>query len=143
MPTRALILCSLFVLAGCAAAMPGYTPPDFNQKKVVQPMRSGDMDAGGTYHMSNQEKAADCRHIRGYMMVTISRLRHRDGEVPTSGLAIGANRAATTFLGGSSKGLDREAEYQRDRARLEAYNRHLAQKGCETIDIQAELSRQG
>jgi hypothetical protein len=138
---RALILCTLSLLAACAAAIPGYTPPPFKQNKVVQPMKSGDMDAQGTYFMSNQEKSTDCRHLRGAMMVTISRLRARDSEVATSPFAVGANKAATTILGGSSKGLDREAEYARDRARLEAYNRHLASKNCPTVDIQAELRR--
>jgi hypothetical protein len=41
----------------------------------------------------------------------------------------------------SDKGFDRDAEYVRDRARLEAYNRHLASKGCQTINIEAELAR--
>jgi hypothetical protein len=121
--------------------MPGYTPPPFNEKKVVHPMRSGDMDADGTYHMSSQEKATDCKHLRGSMLVTITRLRHREGEVETSPFAIGANRAASTVLSSSGKGLDRDAEYARDRARLAAYNSHLAEKGCETVDIEAELAR--
>ena len=99
------------------------------------------MDAEGTYHMSKQEKGTDCRHLKGSMMVTINRLRHRAKEVGTSSLAVGANKLATPFFGGSGKGLDRDAEYQRDRARLEAYNRHLADKGCQTVDIEAELKR--
>jgi hypothetical protein len=138
---RAITLCTLALLAACAAAIPGYTPPPFKESKVVQPMKSGDMDADGGYHMSNQEKATDCRHLRGSMMVTISRLRHKQGDVPTSPLAVGANKAATTVFGGSTKGLDRDAERARDLARLEAYNRHLASKGCPTVDIAAELAR--
>src|SRR5262245_29509107 len=141
MLARAAILSSLLLVAACAAAIPGYTPPPFKETKVVQPMKSGDMDGDGVYHMSNQEKATDCRHLRGSMMVTISRLRQRQGEVGTSPFAVGANKAASTVLGGSSKGLDRDAEYARDRARLEAYNQHLASKGCPTVDIAAELAR--
>jgi hypothetical protein len=91
--------------------------------------------------MSSQEKGTDCKHLRGSMMVTINRLRHRAKEVGTSSLAVGANKLATPFFGGSAKGLDRDAEYQRDLGRLEAYNRHLADKGCPTVDIQAELKR--
>lgn len=138
---RAVIFSALSLLAACAAAIPGYTPPPFKESKVVQPMKSGDMDAAGAYHMSNQEKATDCRHLRGSMMVTISRLRQRAGEVGTSPFAVGANQVATTLFGGSSKGLERDAEYKRDRARLEAYNAHLASKGCPTVDIDAELAR--
>jgi hypothetical protein len=138
---RTIILCVLPLLAACAAAIPGYTPPPFKKSDVVQPMKSGDMDAEGTYHMSGQEQATDCRHLRGAIMVTISRLRQRGSEVPTSGLAVGANKVATGVLGGSSKGLDREAEYRRDRARIESYNRQLAARNCKTIDIDAELGR--
>ncbi len=141
MLVRAALLATLSLLAACAAAVPGYTPPPFKETKVVQPMKSGDVDAEGGYHMSGQEKATDCRHLRGSIMVTISRLRHREKEVATSPLAVGANNAATTIFGGSSKGLDRDAEYARDRARIDAYNRHLEAKGCQTVDIAAELAR--
>jgi hypothetical protein len=141
MLARALILSAPLLLAACAAAIPGYTPPPFKETKVVQPMKSGDMDGEGTYHMSNQEKATDCRHLRGSMMVTISRLRHKQREVPSSPLAVGANKATTSVLGGSTKGLDRDAEHARDLARLAAYNRHLTSKGCATVDIAAELAR--
>ena len=54
---RAAILCTFALLAACAAAIPGYTPPPFKESKLVKPMRAGDMDADGVYHMSNQEKA--------------------------------------------------------------------------------------
>jgi hypothetical protein len=141
MPARALILCAPLLLAACAAALPGYTPPSFKESKPFKPKQSGDMDVEGTYHMSKQEKGTDCRHLKGSMMVTINRLRHRAKEVGTSSFAVGANKLATPLWGGSGKGLDREAEYQRDRARLEAYNRHLADKGCQTVDIEAELKR--
>jgi hypothetical protein len=45
------------------------------------------------------------------------------------------------IVGRSTRGLDRDAEYARDRARLVAYNQHLAGKGCPTVDIEAELGR--
>ncbi len=99
------------------------------------------MDGDGEYHMSNQEKVTNCRRLRGSMMVTISRLRHRDSETAPSALAKSANQTVAPLTGRSTKGLDRDAEYQRDRARLVAYNQHLAAKGCPTIDIDAELAR--
>jgi hypothetical protein len=91
--------------------------------------------------MSSQEKATDCRHLRGSMMVTISRLRHRDGEARPSALARTANSTVAPLTSRSSRGLDRDIEYARDRARLVAYNQHLAGKGCPTVDIEAELGR--
>jgi hypothetical protein len=141
MLARAAICCTLLLLAACAAALPGYTPPPFKESKVVTPMKSGDVSPDGVYHMSEQEKGTDCRHLKGSMMVTITRLRHKSTEVGTSTLAAGTNKAVAPILGGSAKGLDRDAEHARDRARLAAYNRHLASKGCATIDIEAELAR--
>jgi hypothetical protein len=141
MITRALMLSMVSMLAACAAAIPGYTPPPFKESKVVEPMKSGDMDAEGGYHMSSQEKATDCKHLRGYILVTINRMKNREREVATSPFAVGANSVASSVFGGSSKGLDRDAEHRRDRARIESYNRHLASKKCPTVDIAAELAR--
>src|SRR5262249_54432327 len=101
---RAITFCTLSLLAACAAAIPGYTPPPFKETKVVAPMRAGDMAADGVYHMSNQEKATDCKHLRGSIVVTISRLRHRASEATASPFAVGANSAATTVFGGSTRG---------------------------------------
>jgi len=141
MLTRALMLSTLLMLAACAAAIPGYTPPPFKESKTVAPMKSGDMDGDGTYHMSSQETATDCKHLRGSILVTISRMKQREHEVATSPFAVGANDIKTSIFGGSSKGLDRDAEYRRDRARIEAYNGHLKSKNCPTVDIDAELAR--
>ena len=91
--------------------------------------------------MAEQEKLMDCKRTTGSMMVTMSRLKDRNNEVKTSDLAVIANKAPTPYIRHSTKGLDRDAEYTRDRARLEAYNEHLAAKGCRTVDIDAELAR--
>lgn len=141
MLSRALVCCAFPLLAACAAALPGYSPPPFKQSKVIEPMKSGEVDQDGVYHMSSQEKATDCRHLRGSMLVTISRLRHKHTEAAPSALATGANKTLAPLVGRSTRGLDRDAEYARDRARLAAYNQHLASKGCATVDIEAELAR--
>lgn len=133
---------ALLMLAACAAAMPGYTPPPFKEKsKFSQALKSGDVDTAGHYEMADQEKAMDCKRTTGSIMITIERLKLRNTEVGTSGFATTANKAATPIFGGSKKGLDRDAEYARDRAKLAAYNQHLASKNCRTVDIEAELAR--
>src|SRR5262245_19731801 len=141
MLSRALVCCVFPLLAACAPALPGYTPPPFKQNKVIEPMKSGEVDRDGVYTMSSQEKATDCKHLRGSILVTISRLRHRHTEAQPSALASGANKTLAPLVGRSTKGLDRDAEYARDSARLVAYNQHLAAKGCATVDIEAELAR--
>jgi hypothetical protein len=133
---------AVLLLAACGAALPGYTPPPFKEPgKLAKGLQSGDVAEGGEYQMSADEKAMDCRRTAGSMMITISRLKLRDSEVGTSAATVAANKAATPFLGGSAKGLDREAEYARERKKLLAYNQHLASKNCRTIDIEAELAR--
>jgi hypothetical protein len=136
-----LSCCAAFLLlAACAAAIPGYTPPPFKERgKMAKGMESGEMQ-GGQYVMADEEKQMDCKRITGSMMITIERLKFRGQEPATSGVAVAASQVPA-YARSSSKGLDREAEYSRDRARLEAYNRHLAAKGCRTVNIDAELAR--
>jgi hypothetical protein len=131
---------ALLLLAACAAAIPGYTPPPFKESKSAQPMKSGEMTPDGRYEMADEEKAMDCKRTAGSMFIIIERLKYRVSEVGTSQLALSASKT-TPYLRGSSKGFDRDAEYVRDRARLAAYNRHLASKDCPTINIEAELAK--
>jgi hypothetical protein len=141
MPARLVACAAALALAACGAALPGYTPTPFKGRAKIEAMKSGDVDSAGVYQMSDQEKATDCKRLAGSMMVTISRLRVRHNEVGTSQAATAANKAATPIFGGSARGLDSDSEYARDRARLVAYNRHLAAKGCATIDVETELAR--
>lgn len=132
----------LLLLAACAAALPGYTPPPFKEKsKIAKGLKSGDVTEGGEYQMSADEKAMDCRRTTGSMMITISRLKLRNAQQGPSALASATQRAVTPIFGGSNRSADLEAEYARERARLVAYNQHLASKGCKTVDIDAELAR--
>jgi hypothetical protein len=141
MLARLLIFAVPLALAACGAALPGYSPTPLKGKTKIEARESGDVDASGTYQMTDQEKAIDCKRLAGSMMITISRLRVRQNEVATSNLATTTNKVVAPIFGGSGKGLDRDAEYVRDRARLTAYNQHLAAKNCATIDIEAELAK--
>jgi hypothetical protein len=98
------------------------------------------MTADGRYEMAEEEKVMDCKRTTGSMSIVIERLRHRSTEVGASQLAVAASKLSP-YVRGSEKGLDRDAEYARDRARLAAYNRHLTSKGCPTVDIEAELAK--
>jgi hypothetical protein len=131
---------ALLLLAACAAAIPGYTPAPFKESKGPQHMQSGEITADGRYVMAEEEKVMDCKRTTGSMSIVLERLRHRPTEVATSPLAVGASKVSP-YLRNTTKGFDREAEYVRDRARLAAYNGHLASKGCPTVDIEAELAR--
>ncbi len=136
--TAALVL----TLAACAAAVPGYMPPSFKEKsKFGKAMESGDVAVDGRYQMGGDEKTMDCRRLTGSMQITIARLRDWRGRPEPSALASTAQKTVAPVMGGSAIGADRQAEYARERAKLDAYNRELAAKNCKTLDIDAELKR--
>ena len=95
-----------------------------------------------TYELSEPDKGRDCKRTLGSMQITIARLKDPGFR----------SRAVRRFLadpiwqcddltGASARGADRQAEYARERARLDAYNRLLASKNCKTMDIDAELAK--
>ena len=137
-----LSACALLLLLGaCAAALPGYVPPSQKAKSKFSTAYTSGEVTDGVYEMSEQEKLMDCKRTTGAMLITISWLRHRNSEVGTSSVAVAGSKVAQPFIGGSGKGLDRDAEYVRSRARLDAFNRHLAAQKCATVDIDAELAK--
>lgn len=141
MLVRFAVPAGLLLLTACAAAVPGYTPPPFKEKSgLAKPMVSGDVNTAGQYEMSAEEKARDCKHITGSMQIIIARLKDPHGRAEPSAGAKAAQTAATPVLGGSAIAADRVALNARERAKLEAYNRELAAKGCKTFDLEAELA---
>src|SRR5215813_12057498 len=59
------VAAAALILGACAAAMPGYSPPPFKEKKTSKlPQSSGEM-ADGRYELSETEKQRDCKHVRG------------------------------------------------------------------------------
>ena len=141
MLARLIFPATLLLLAACAA-VPGYSPPPFKEKsKAFTPLESGDVTSDGQYEMSATEKLMDCKRLTGSMQITISRLKDSYGRAePTAG-AKAAQTTVAPVLGGTTVGADRKALYARERAKLDAYNRELAAKGCKTLDVEAELAR--
>jgi hypothetical protein len=142
MMTRLPLFAVVLMLAACAAAIPGYSPPPLteNTNKFAKPMESGDVGSDGRYHMSDSERAMDCKRLLGSMQIILARLKDAYGRQSPSAMSSTAQSIAPVF-GGSSLGSDREAVYARERARLEAYNGELAARNCKTLDIEAELAR--
>jgi len=143
MLARLSALAVLLLLAGCAAAVPGYSPPPLTESKnqYLQPLESGSIGPDGRYHMSETEMAMDCKRITGSMQIAISRLRDSYVRAEPSALSSATQSAVQPMLGGSTMGPDRRAVYARERAKLDAYNRELAARSCNTLDIDAELAR--
>ena len=143
MLVRLLTLAALLALSACAAAMPGYIPPPLTESnnKYTKPLDSGDVGADGRYHMSEAEKAMDCKRLTGSMQITLSRLKDGHTRAEPSAVSATAQQTVAPVLGGSTVGADRQAVYARERAKLDAYNRELASRDCTTLDIDAELAR--
>jgi hypothetical protein len=141
MLARPTLLAPVLLLGACAAALPGYSPPSFKERgKLAQGLDGGTMREG-RYELSADERTMDCKRLTGSMQITISRLKDGGGRAQPSGVASTMQSWLPSLFGGSDAGLDREADDARQRAKLEAYNRELAAKGCRTLDIAAELAR--
>jgi len=143
MMARLSLLAVLLMLAACAAAIPGYSPPPLteNTNKFAKPLESGEVGPDGRYHMSESEKAMDCKRLTGSMQITLARLKNTYGRQQPSALSSTVAQSIAPVFGGSSLGSDRDAVYARERAKLEAYNDELAARNCKTLDIEAELAR--
>jgi len=127
-------------VSACAAAVPGYQPPDpkLERIKAAAP-RGGGFDESGAYNLTDQEQELDCKRLSGSIAVKIIQMRDAHNRANPSALAAGAQAAARPFVGGSVYGEDVAADLRRDRARLEALNRQLVAKSCPAFDLDAEL----
>lgn len=127
------------LLTACAAAMPGYSPTaDSTPKSPTNEL--GYME-GGKYVMSGTEKALECKQITGSMLITIARLKDRSQAAKPSASATVMKNTFSPIFGGGAQDTDPDAIVVRERAKLDAYNRHLGEKGCKQLDVEAELTR--
>jgi hypothetical protein len=145
-PTRAAaqrgVALALAMLAGgCAAALPGHVPEGSRNKAFerVKPFESGVVADTGLYVPSATERDLDCKKLNGSMRVMISRLRD-GGRTPTPSAASAAAQSAVAAVRGRPLMLEASVADQRERARLNAYNKLLVEKKCPAIDVEAELS---
>ena len=136
-----LLLSAVLVLTACAAVVPGYSPPPFKPKgKAWTAASSGEVGEDGHYALGEDELKLDCKRLTGSMQITIARMKDPYFQQEPSAIA-GASHKTVGPLLGSTAGADRKAEYARARAKLDAYNRQLAEKNCKTVDIDAELAK--
>lgn len=127
-------------VAACAAAMPGYQPPDPKSERIkAAAPKGGGFDASGVYNLTDQEQELDCKRLSGSIAVKIIQMRDSHNRANPSALASGARAAARPIVGGSVYGQDVAADLRRDRARLEALNSQLVAKKCPAFDLDAEL----
>lgn len=128
-------------LSACAAALPGHIPEGGRNKAMerVKAMDPGTVDTGGTYVPSAQERELDCKKLRGSMLVMIARIKD-GGRTPEPSATSATAQSAIAALRGKALMQDAAGIDRRERARLDAYNRLLAEKKCPTMDVAAELA---
>ena len=142
MTVRYFLPAAAVLLGACAAALPGYSPPPLKESKASKliSQSSGEM-TDGRYELSQTEKERDCKRTLGSMQITITRLKDPGFRNEPSAVSSTIQSGSAALTGASGRGADRQAEYARERARLDAYNRLLASKNCKTVDIDAELAK--
>ena len=142
MAVRYFLPAAAVLLGACAAALPGYSPPPLKESKTSKliSQSSGEM-TDGSYELSQTEKERDCKRTLGSMQITIARLKDPGFRNEPSAVSSTIQSGSAALTGASGRGADRQAEYARERARLDAYNRLLASKNCKTVDIDAELAK--
>lgn len=128
------------LVAGCAAAAPGYIPPRGDGKDttplVLKPFQSGSVAESGVYVVSDAEKKLTCGKISGSMYVIMTRLKD-GGNRPQASLTARTLQSVSGPLSASSPPPDIATEHAREKARLKAYNALLVQKKCAPLDIAA------
>ncbi len=138
---RPTMLGLCLVVSGCAAALPGYSPPSKTRDRLVAAQQTGGgFDESGAYNLTDQEQKLDCKHLTGSMTVKILQMRQASDRRDPSMLASTAQSAWKPIKGGTDYGLSVAEDLRRDRVRLETFNRQLTEKGCRTFDLDKELA---
>lgn len=95
--------------------------------------------APGGYKLTEAESRLDCPKLTGQMKVRIANMRAAYGQRSGTNVSQSIQAVVTPVFGGTTRGLDPDADLQLDRAKMEAFNRRLAEKKCKTLDLDAEL----
>jgi hypothetical protein len=105
---------------------------------LTKPFESGTV-AGNVYIPSAAEKALECKKLKGSMLIIIARLKDSSAR-PKASAASAAIQSGVSSVKGQANTMDLDAELQRERARLTAYNGLLAEKKCSPMDLTKELA---
>ena len=140
MPARSILLAVTLALAGCASAMPGYSPTPSKSAAQAADL-PGAMAPDGTYRMSAREQKLSCSKLSGSIVIGIAQLKDYPNQARPSAVARAAQKGTGATLGYSTYGADTEADWVRLRARIEAYNEHLKRLKCTPYDIEAEMKK--
>lgn len=129
----------VLLLSACG----GQTEPLHVEPVAAQPAAPQDAasipPAPAGYTLTAAEAKLDCPRITGRMRVKIANMKSAVASPGASLVGRTMQGAAAPIMGFSTRGADPNADLQRERAQLEAYNKRLAEKKCKTLDLDAEL----
>lgn len=130
----------LFALAGCAAAVPGYAPPNSRTKLPTQsvktssePQTPATVAADGTYAPSAKERGLNCRRLTGVVQIKIQQVRDIEASPTPTGLLSSVTGAAKPRPATGSAAVQ-------ERAQLTALNNLMIEKSCGRFDLDAALA---
>jgi hypothetical protein len=129
----ALLLVAAVQAGGCATSTT-QTPPS-----LITDTPGTDGTASSGYQLSKTELGYGCKKLAGTMQVRILQIRDYDSRNKASLAARGVQTITTPIFGGTTAEMDPDGQYRKDLAMLEAYNRRLAEKNCDTFDLAKEL----
>ncbi len=130
-----LLVLVLGAASGCAGSPGGSTL----QLSDAQPTSGTSAGASPGYSLSEEEKALNCKQLTGRMQVRLLQVRDYVARQKTSSLSRTMQNASNSVLGGSAFGANPDAQHQRDRAQLAAYNKRLAEQNCATFNLAEEF----
>lgn len=139
--TSLLVAMAGLSVAGCAAQTESMEPaPVAASAPAPDPAGAARIaPAPGGYKLTQAEMALDCPKLTGQMRVRIANMRANYSQPSGTVVSRTMQSALTPIYGGTNRGADPQGDLQLDRAKLEAFNRRLAEKKCKTLDIDAEL----
>ena len=141
-------LCRLASLIACTALVAG-TGPAFAETPSAtaraqsvapaQPARAA-LPPATPHTMTPDDLALDCPRLTGRIQVRIRQLRGALSDERTTEVARSLQAVASPIFGGTSRGINPDADNARDLGIIVAYNQRLIEKKCPAYNLEAEFA---
>lgn len=128
----------IWAVAGCTALLAGACAGAADSPGGKAPTGIGTL-ANGTYVLSAEEQALDCRKLTGRMQVRLLSVRGAEYKSAPTGISSAARSVSSTLLF-TDTASNASERANRDRPMLDAYNRRLKEQGCASFDLDKELA---
>ncbi|MDZ4843395.1 MAG: hypothetical protein SH859_14815 [Hyphomicrobium aestuarii] len=135
-----LIACTALVAwLGTAAAQTPSATPRAQTVAPAQPTRAA-LPPATPHTMTPDDLALDCPRLTGRIQVRIRQLRGALSDERTTEVARSLQSVASPIFGGTSRGINPDADNARDLGIVVAYNQRLIEKKCPAYNLEAEFA---